>query len=84
MTCQDAIAILADYLDATLGPAAAETLEAHLRDCAECVAYLNTYRTTPALVTKTSHIEMPPEMKRRLREFLLVKLGGSFRGAGRS
>lgn len=77
MTCQDAIAILADYLDATLGPAAAERLETHLRDCAECVAYLNTYRTAPALVAKTSHIEMPPEMKRRLREFLLAKLGGS-------
>lgn len=76
MTCQGAIAILADYLDATLGPAA-ETLEAHLQDCAECVAFLNTYRTTPALVAKTSRVEMPPEMKRRLRGFLLAKLGGS-------
>lgn len=76
MTCQDAIAILADYLDATLGPAA-ETLEAHLRDCAACVAYLNTYRATPTLVAKTSRLEMPPEMKRRLREFLLAKLGES-------
>ncbi|MBI2161546.1 MAG: zf-HC2 domain-containing protein [Candidatus Rokubacteria bacterium] len=29
MTCRDVIAVLADYLDATLGPADAETLEAH-------------------------------------------------------
>ena len=77
MTCRDAIAVLADYLDATLGPDDAETLEAHLRDCAECVAYLNTYRATPALVRKDSRGEMPPEMKRRLREFLLAKLGES-------
>jgi len=65
VTCRDAIAVLADYLDAMLGPAAAETLEAHLRGA------------TPALVAKASRVEMPPEMRRRLREFLLAKLGES-------
>ena len=75
MTCRDAIAVLAEYLDETLAATDAEALEAHLRDCAECVAYLRTYRRTPGLVGAASRVEMPPEMRRRLREFLLVKLG---------
>lgn len=75
MTCQDAIAILADYLDATLGPADAETLAAHLQDCAACLAYLNTYRAARALAAESARVEMPDEMKRRLREFLIARLG---------
>ncbi len=74
MTCRDAIAILADYLDATLEPADAETLAAHLQDCAECLAYLNTYRTTRALAADAARVEMPAEMKQRLREFLIARL----------
>jgi len=77
LTCAEAIAFLGDYLETTLGAQAGAALEEHLRACDECVAYLNTYRKTPDLVAKTSRVEMPPEMRRRLREFLLAKLGGS-------
>ena len=41
MTCRDAIDILADYLDATLGAQLARELELHLSGCAPCHAYLN-------------------------------------------
>ena len=49
MTCRDAIAVLGDYLETALGPSAGTEIEAHLRDCDECQAYLNTYRRTSEL-----------------------------------
>jgi len=49
VTCRDAIALLGEYLEATLGASAGKEIEAHLRDCDECQAYLNTYRRTSEL-----------------------------------
>jgi anti-sigma factor RsiW len=72
--CRDAIAILADYLESTLSPELVEKLEEHLRDCAPCRAYLATYRKTKSLAADAGRVEMPEEMKARLREFLLAQL----------
>ena len=74
MNCRDAIAILADYLESTLSPELVEKIEAHLRDCAPCRAYLATYRETKSLAADAGRVEMPEEMKTRLREFLLAQL----------
>ena len=77
MTCKDAIDIIADFLDQTLASAAADQLETHLRDCAPCRAYLNTYRKTRGPVGEAGRVEMPAELKSRLRRFLLEQLGSS-------
>jgi anti-sigma factor RsiW len=74
VTCKDAIAILADYLESTLSPELVEKLEAHLRDCAPCRAYLATYRKTKSLAADAGRVEMPEEMKTRLRDLLLAQL----------
>ena len=74
MTCKDAIAVLADYLEAALSPELLAELEEHLSDCAPCRAYLATYRKTKSLAADASRVEMPEEMKTRLREFLLTRL----------
>ncbi len=74
MTCRDAIALLGEHLEAALGEDVLGRLEDHLRDCAPCVAYLNTYRRTREMAAEASRVEMPPEMHRRLREFLVDHL----------
>src|SRR5262245_30138383 len=74
MTCQDAIDILADFLDQALSADVGEALDAHLRGCEPCRAYLNTYRATRHLVGREGRVEMPPELKARLAEFLLGRL----------
>ena len=79
MTCRDAIAMLADFLEQTLSPELLASFEAHLADCAPCRAYLATYRKTVALTGRTERIEVPPEMKVRLRRLLLDALS---RGGG--
>jgi predicted anti-sigma-YlaC factor YlaD len=74
MTCKETIALLSDYLDALCGPELMTQLEEHLRDCAPCRAYLATFRRTRDLTHQAGQVEMPPEMKSRLRQFLLRQL----------
>ena len=74
MTCRDAIAVLSDFLEQALSPEIAAELEAHLRDCPPCRAYLNTYKKTRGLVARAGRMEMPEELKGRLRQFLLKQL----------
>jgi predicted anti-sigma-YlaC factor YlaD len=74
MTCQEAIAILSDYLEATLARLDLEQLEEHLADCAPCRAYLATYRRTIEVGGAAGRVEMPDEMKARLRTFLSSRL----------
>ena len=77
MTCRDAIDVIAEFLDDVLSPSAIAELEAHFRDCEACRAYLNTYRKTRGLVGQTGRVEMPEEMRARLRQFLLERLGAA-------
>jgi anti-sigma factor RsiW len=76
VTCQDAIALLLDYLEATLDDATVGQLEAHLADCAPCRAYLATYRRAVGAAATAERVEMPPEMRERLASFLAQRLRG--------
>ncbi len=76
MTCRDAIALIGEYLESALGEEILQDLERHLRDCPPCVAYLNTYRRTRDLAADASRVEMPEEMRERIRQFLLARLQG--------
>ena len=70
MTCQGAIAILADYIESVLSQEQAAELERHLAGCEPCRAYLNTYKRTKRLTAKAGRVAMPEEMKQRVRQFL--------------
>jgi hypothetical protein len=74
MTCRDVIALLGELLEQTLPEAVGAELQAHLGDCPPCVAYLNTYRETRRLVGRAGRVEMPVELKERLRQFLRDQL----------
>ena len=75
LVCKEFIMdFLADYLEGALGPAVLADLERHLQDCPPCVAYLKTYKKTRELTGRAARVEMPVEMKVRLREFLLRQL----------
>ncbi len=74
MTCKEAIDVLGDFIEESLAPEVAAELEAHLRDCGPCRAYLSTYRKTRELTSKVGREPMPDELKERLRRFLLDRL----------
>ena len=46
LTCQQATALLVEYVTDALAPETWQALQEHLRACADCLAYLNTYRAT--------------------------------------
>ena len=74
MNCREAIGVLAEYLEQSLSPETLAEFERHLADCAPCRAYLETYRKTVALTGRAQDLEMPAEMKARLRTLLLEQL----------
>jgi anti-sigma factor RsiW len=76
MTCRELIDVLADYLEQSLPADVAEALERHLDDCAPCRAYLATYQKSRALGAEAQRLDMPDEMKERLRRFLVDRLQG--------
>jgi len=74
MTCREAIDILADYVDGVMPAELAAELERHLAGCEPCRAYLATYRKTRALGAAAARVDMPAEMRARLRRFLVDQL----------
>jgi len=74
MTCREAIDVLADFVDGVMPPELVAELERHLAGCDPCRAFLATYRKTRALGAAAGHLEMPAEMRARLRRFLADKL----------
>lgn len=74
LTCQDVIGLLVDYLEATLTEETVSAFERHLEICPPCVAYLRTYRKARELASAAAQVEMPDEVKARLRELLLQQL----------
>ena len=70
MTCRDAIAVLADYVDLALTPAERVQLEEHVVLCAACQAYLATYRATRRLIAAVGDVDLPNDARRRLRDRL--------------
>jgi anti-sigma factor RsiW len=75
LTCRDLIGLLLGYLEATLDEDTVALFERHLADCAPCRAYLRTYDRSRQLVGEVSRVEMPVEMRDRLRDLLLGRLG---------
>ena len=70
MTCRDAIDVLADFVDGVMPAALAAELQRHLAGCQPCRAYLATSRKTRALGAIAGRVDMPVEMRARLRRFL--------------
>ena len=49
-------------------------LEAHLKTCPPCRAYLATYRKTKELAAKVNRVDMPEDLKARLRALLIDQI----------
>ena len=74
LTCRDVIGLLLDYLEEALDPDTVAAFERHLQDCPPCRAYLKTYDRSRRLVREVGQVEMPQELKDRLRDLLLGRL----------
>ena len=73
LTCREVIAQLSDYLGRELGPFDVLRIIVHLAGCAPCRAYLRTLRAAIRIAGRAADVEMPEEMKQRLRAFLATR-----------
>ena len=74
LTCRDVIARLADYVDAALDLLMHARVTVHLALCAQCRAYLATYRRTIAVTGASGRVEMPEAARHRVTRELIERL----------
>ena len=77
VTCEQATALLLDYVSDTLDPATTLVLERHLSGCDDCVAFLQTYKETLRATRTLRYDDMPEELQNRLLHTLHAKVRGA-------
>ncbi|HEY3068556.1 MAG TPA: zf-HC2 domain-containing protein [Methylomirabilota bacterium] len=70
LECRQIAELLGDYLDGTLPRETRELLEWHIEGCPPCVAFVNTYRGAIKATRQLREVEIPRELKQRLRAVL--------------
>jgi len=76
LTCQQVTALIQTYLAGELDPAMTVALEKHVRNCPDCVAFINTYKQTIGAVRSLRYGDIPAEMQTRVVQFLRTKIRG--------
>jgi len=66
-TCASGVERLADYLEGVLSADTRAELEAHLRGCARCTAFVASYRATPAILRLATSVDPPAALAGSLR-----------------
>jgi anti-sigma factor RsiW len=74
ITCQQVVALLMDYIAGALESETALTLQKHLRDCQECVAFLHTYQATIRATRALRDVDISPAMQYCVLSFLREKI----------
>jgi len=80
LTCHLVTSLILDYLSGQMGPETTSAFEQHLRDCPDCVAFLNTYKKTILATQSLRYEAIPVQMRRRVQQFLLERIKRSSRG----
>lgn len=76
LTCQRVTDLLVDYVTENLEPELRASFEAHLRDCRDCVAFLQTYKETIRATRSLRYETIPDDMRQRVEDFLRARIKG--------
>jgi len=77
VTCEQATALLIDYITGELDPATTLVLERHLERCIDCVVFLRTYKETIRTTRTLRYDDMPGELHLRMLQILHAKMRGA-------
>jgi len=66
LVCQQAVALVTDYLDDALSRAERERFETHIADCPHCRTYLEQIRRTIALTGRVEPEDLDPQAQDEL------------------
>lgn len=70
LTCVDGVDLLMDYLEEVLPGERHAAVDAHLRDCPRCVAFLKSYLATPHILRAATAAQLPAAAVESLHRFL--------------
>ena len=74
MNCKHVIRELSNYIDGELDPALKLELERHLEHCEDCTMIVDQTRKTIQIYSGSAPVDLPSEVKARLRAALHKKL----------
>ena len=74
LTCQQVTALLVEYVKDALAPEMLCAFREHLRECADCLAYLRMYRATIRALGTVRYEDIPAGLQDRLFSFLYTRL----------
>lgn len=74
LTCEQITDLLNDYINQEMEEILRAAFERHLQNCADCTAFLKTYRQTMHVTQTLCYEEVPEEMLTRIQQFLREKL----------
>ncbi len=74
ITCRRVTSLIAAYVGGELDPEAAAAFEAHVRDCDDCVAFLNTYRKSVEATRRLRYDTLPPKLQDRALKVIRQKI----------
>jgi anti-sigma factor RsiW len=77
LNCEGVIRELSNFLDGELDPAVQKELERHLTDCGDCALVVDQTKKTVQIFCNSEPVELPAEVRSRLREALRRKMGPS-------
>jgi anti-sigma factor RsiW len=77
LNCGGVIRELSNYIDGDQGPADKQELERHLEDCEDCTLILHQTKKTVEIFCDSEPVELPTDVRSRLREALRRKMGTS-------
>jgi hypothetical protein len=66
MTCSELDILLCDYLDGTLSPGDARSVETHLESCSACAELARDARLAMAFMERAAEAEPPPQLMTRI------------------
>ncbi len=68
ITCRQAVDLMTDYLDGTLGPDDRALVEAHLAECENCAEHLRQIRITVAVTGRIREEDLDPAVREDLMD----------------
>ena len=72
--CEQATRVVTDYLSGSLDKQTVELFEAHLKQCPDCAAFLETYKEAIRAEKSLDCADLPASMETRLREFFRERI----------
>ena len=78
--CREITDLLVDYMTGELDPGTLSAFEEHLALCPDCVAFLNTYTKTVQVTRSLRYESIPPQLRKRVREFVHQRIKKGRRG----